>query len=71
MAEDNKSFPPGVQPYDKLNGVRVGALAGGVLGAIPAWIFWPAFGWVLGGAVIGGLAGYLYQRREQSQRSTD
>ena len=67
MDSDEKTLPEGVQPYDRINGVRIGALAGGVLGIVPAWIFWPAFGWVLAGAAVGGLAGYLYQRREEGR----
>lgn len=65
MAPDSKpSLSPGVQPYDRLLGARVGALAGGVLGVIPAALMWPAFGWVVAGAVLGGIAGYLWQVRE-------
>ena len=68
MADDEKTLPPGVQPYDRLNGARIGALAGGVIGMIPAWIFWPAFGWAIAGAVIGGLVGYLYQRSDEASK---
>lgn len=61
--KDGDRLPPGRQPYDKLNGLRVGALAGGVLGAVAAaatrmpWVFFA-------GAVIGGAAGYLTERRK-------
>ena len=36
MDHDKKTLPAGVQPYDALNGARVGALAGGVLTALLA-----------------------------------
>ena len=69
MAPDVKpSLPPGVQPYDRLVGARVGALAGGVLGIVPAVLMWPGFGWVLAGAVLGGFAGYAWQSREERRR---
>ena len=55
-------LPPGVQPYDALNGFRVGAFAGALLGAIPTFIV--ATPWfVIGGALLGGVAGYLTQRK--------
>lgn len=71
MGDEKKTLPPGVQPYDKLNGVRVGALAGGVVGILPAVLLWPAFGWVIGGAAVGGVVGYFWQRREEQQRTND
>lgn len=55
--------PPGRQLYDPLNGFRVGALAGGLLGAlITAATRAPWF--LLAGAAIGGAVGYLSERRK-------
>jgi hypothetical protein len=67
-ADPEPKLPAGVQPYDRLNGARIGALAGGVLGVIPAVLMWPSFGWVLAGAVLGGAAGFVWQDREERRR---
>ncbi len=60
-------LPAGHQPYDALNGMRVGAVAGGLLGAFAAAL--TGFGgiWlVAGAAVAAGAVGYLYERRRRS-----
>lgn len=60
-ASDNPRFPPGRQPYDPLIGLRVGALAGGVLGAVGAVI--TQVEWlILIGGIGGGTVGYLTER---------
>ena len=62
--QDDFRLPPGRQPYDVLNGLRIGALVGGILGAILIVVTPLDSLWVLlAGAVIGGLVGYLYERR--------
>ena len=33
---ERPTYRPGEQPYDRLNGIRIGALAGGIAGAVPA-----------------------------------
>jgi len=54
-------LPPGRQPYDSLVGLRVGALAGGLLGGVGAAI--TQVGWlILLGAVGGATAGYIVER---------
>ena len=59
--EDKTVLPPGRQPYDPLNGLRVGAFAGIALGALGAAI--TRIGWLLlVGAIIGGIAGYITER---------
>lgn len=63
--EPARRLPPGTQPYDRLNGVRIGALTGGVIGLIPAVVWWPAFWCLLAGAVVGGVVGYRWQVREE------
>jgi uncharacterized protein YcfJ len=64
-----RSLPAGVQPYDRLVGARVGAITGGVVGIVPALLFSPGFAWVIVGAVLGAVAGYEWQRRDQDRRS--
>lgn len=57
-------FPPGRQPYDALNGLRVGGLAGAVLGAVVTAFTTVGLVWLVPvGAVAGAVAGYLYERR--------
>ena len=63
------SYPPGHQPYDPLNGLRIGALAGGVLAVIPIALLGFGFAWLMVvGAAIGGAAGYLRERRGMRRR---
>ena len=63
MDENNSSrLPPGRQPYDVLNGLRVGAFAGLALGAVAAAV--TRIPWLLLiGVVVGAIAGYLWERR--------
>lgn len=50
-----------MQPYDALNGLRVGAFAGGVFGAVIAAV--THIGWfILLGAIAGGSIGYARER---------
>ncbi len=57
-------YAAGRQPYDALNGLRVGALAGALLGAAPALIWGTGLAWAIPvAAVLGGLAGYVSERR--------
>ncbi len=58
-----EKLPPGRQPYDPLNGLRVGGLAGGILGAVFAAAsdlvgFW----FVLVAAAIGAGIGYWTEK---------
>lgn len=57
--ENRPSYPPGHQPYDKLVGLRIGALVGGALGGIGAFLLGGVFAWlILIGAIIGGIIGH-------------
>lgn len=57
-------LPAGTQPYDPLNGVRVGALAGGVLGGLIGLLLsWLTPWLVVGGAVVGAYLGYRREKR--------
>jgi len=56
-------LPAGRQPYDSLVGLRVGAVAGGLLGAVAGFAMrtpWP----LLAGAIIGGAVGFFTERRK-------
>lgn len=56
-------LPPGHQPYDFANALRVGGISGALVGGgIFAFTGWPIF--VVLGAVGGALAGYIWHRRE-------
>ena len=62
---EDYQLPPGRQPYDALNGLRIGALAGGIVGAIVLVVTSLESLWVLlVGAAIGAVVGYLYERRK-------
>ena len=64
----NDRLPPGRQPYDALVGMRVGGVAGGLLGAIGAALTGVTFvGPVLGAAVVGGAVGYVYEKRRMTE----
>lgn len=54
-------LPAGPQPYDGINGMRIGALAGGLLGALLAAV--ADMPWLIAtGAVVGGGIGFWYER---------
>jgi uncharacterized membrane protein len=58
-------MPAGRQPYDALNGLRIGAVAGALLGAIVALLFGSAMVWlILALGAIGGFLGYRFERRQ-------
>jgi len=59
-------LPPGRQPYDLLNGLRVGAFAGLAVGAIATAL--TRIPWLLLIGAIGGAAiGYLWERRRLNE----
>jgi uncharacterized protein YcfJ len=70
---DPRPLPSGRQPYDPLNGLRVGALSGGLMGAVATATTSAGYAWlVLVGAVAGGATGYWYERRRlRRDRETD
>lgn len=64
-------LPPGAQPYDRLNGIRVGALLGGAIAIIPAALVGGAAFWLLGGGIAGGISGYLWEKRTQNEKQPE
>lgn len=70
MDDPDDRLPAGRTPWDVFNGLRVGALAGGLLGATVPIVFGASWAWVVVvGAAVGGATGYLSQRR--SRRTVD
>ena len=61
---------PARQPYDALNGLRVGGLAGALLGAVGALITGLAV-LILAGAVLGSAVGFLTERRALHRSAPD
>jgi len=67
-----ETYPAGHQPYDALSGLRVGAVAGGIIGVIPVALGAPGGVWlVLIGGFIGGVVGYQWERRLMRDGSSD
>ncbi len=66
---DTTSYPPGVQPYDALNAVRIGALVGGVVGIVVSALLGGAFIVLIAGAALGALGGWGWHRRERRRGS--
>ncbi len=75
MDMDRRSYPPGHQPYDAMNAVRMGALVGGVLGIALLAIVGVASAWmIIVFAVVGAVAGYVWHaavERPESPGETD
>ncbi len=54
----------GEQPYDALNGFRVGALAGAVVGVVLTFLLGIGAVWlILFGGAVGGVGGYIWEER--------
>jgi len=57
-------LPAGRQPYDFMNGLRIGALAGGILGiAATALLSFSTIWLTIIGAIIGAVAGYQWEKQ--------
>ena len=67
MTEPEK-LPAGHPPHDPLNGFRVGAFAGGIMGLLGSWLVAsPNFIALLAGAVVGGAVGYWTEKRRLTE----
>jgi len=63
VSKNRDRLPPGRQPYDRLVGLRVGAVAGGLFGGIVGVV--TGAPWLLlVGAGIGAVVGYVTERRK-------
>jgi hypothetical protein len=72
MGMKHSRLPPGRQPYDMLNGFRIGALAGGLMGALGAAVTNTRVVWVvLVGAAAGAVIGYWTERRRRLPRKVN
>jgi hypothetical protein len=59
-------LPAGRPPWDPINGIRVGGLAGGIAGILLTVVLGMKNPWVaIICAVVGGTAGYLSEKRKQ------
>ena len=60
-------YKEGHQPWDPVNGMRVGGFAGALLGAGAALLLGSAPVWLIfGGAAMGAAVGYFSQKRKLS-----
>ncbi|MDJ0498802.1 MAG: hypothetical protein QNJ89_13295 [Acidimicrobiia bacterium] len=62
--EQQDKLPPGRQPYDPLNGLRIGALTGGIAGAIVAGLTGVGIWFVFLTAIVAAAVGYWTQKRK-------
>lgn len=59
------ALPPGRQPYDPANGLRVGGFTGGLTAAVVSVaLSLPPVATVAAGTLIGAAAGYVTERRK-------
>ncbi len=64
-------YPPGHQPYDKLVGMRIGAIVGGIVGIVLLAVLDGSFPWlILPFTVAGGVAGYLWQAADERRQAS-
>lgn len=72
MGDENEyTLPPGRQPYDPLNGLRIGALTGGIIGAVIAGLTGVGIWFVFVAAIAAAAIGYWTQKRKLSASSGD
>jgi predicted MFS family arabinose efflux permease len=59
-------LPPGREPWDPVNGLRIGAFTGAVIGAVLIALSGVASFWIVAGCgAIGGGVGYWAEKRKQ------
>lgn len=65
MSSPNRSLPPGRQPWDPANGLRIGALSGGLVGAAVVALTGLSNAWIVAvGGAVGGAIGHWSQKRK-------
>ena len=65
-SQKDTSLPSGRPPWDAWNGLRIGALAGGILGILIAVVMGATNFWIVIPAALGGGAiGYWSERRKR------
>ena len=65
MTDNEPRLRPGHPPWESFAGIRVGGLAGALIGAVVAVVTnGPALWIIVGAAVIGAAAGYLVATRQ-------
>lgn len=60
-------LPQGRQPWDPVNGLRIGALAGALVGAAAGALFGFLELWVIAVTAAGGAIGWRSEKRKQSR----
>ena len=66
MASERRSLPPGLEPWDPANGLRVGALSGGLVGALVIALTGFTHFWVIAvTGLLGGAVGFWSEKRKQ------
>ena len=67
---DEREPPAGWTPWDPVNGLRVGVLAGGLVGVAATALIGGRAAWlILVGGALGGAVGYWTQTRRTPRRS--
>lgn len=68
---DPPTLPPGRQPYDKLVGLRVGALTGGIIGIALVAVLGGSLPWlIIPFAVAGAAGGYFWQAADERRQDS-
>ena len=63
------TYPQGRQLYDKLVGLRVGALTGGIIGIALVAVLGGSFSWlIIPFALAGAVGGYLWQTADERRQ---
>lgn len=59
---DRAPLPPGKTPWDPVNGVRIGAIAGALVGGFVHLVLGVTILAIIGLALVGGAIGYAVER---------
>jgi len=65
MKREQPHLPPGHPPWEPINGIRIGGLAGLLLGGLLAVVVdTNPLAFIIAGAVAGAIVGYLVAKRQ-------